>query len=192
MERRHQVGLDSYDRLFPNQDTMPKGGFGNLIALPLQGGPARIGNTLFLDREFRPHTDQWGFLSGLRRMSTDEVEAIVREAARTGSVIGVRASLAGEEEDEDPWTLPPSRRKVEKPITGPLPEKVRVVLSDLVYVEKEGLPSALLNRLVRLAAFQNPEFYRAQAMRLSTFGKPRVIACAEAFLASVKEEAVPV
>ncbi|MFZ5768518.1 MAG: DEAD/DEAH box helicase family protein [Bacillota bacterium] len=114
-------------------------------------------------------------------MSTDEVEAIVREAARTGSVMGVRASLAGEDEGEDPWTLPPSGRKVEKPITGPLPEKVRVVLSDLVYVEKEGLPSALLNRLVRLAAFQNPEFYRAQAMRLSTFGKPRVIACVEEF-----------
>ncbi|HHY93584.1 MAG TPA: DEAD/DEAH box helicase family protein [Firmicutes bacterium] len=181
MERRHQLGLDSYDRFFPNQDTMPRGGFGNLIALPLQGGPARNGNTLFLDGDFRPYADQWEFLSELRRTTTDEVEAIVREAVRTGSIIGVRASLAGEDEDEDPWTLPPSRRKPEKPITGPLPEKVGLVLSDLVYVEKEGLPSALLNRLVRLAAFQNPEFYRAQAMRLSTFGKPRVIACAEEF-----------
>lgn len=36
-----------------------------------------------------------------------------------------------------------------------------------------------LDRLLRLAAFQNPEFYRAQAMRLSTLGKSRVIACAE-------------
>ncbi|MEW5932349.1 MAG: DEAD/DEAH box helicase family protein [Bacillota bacterium] len=181
MERRHQLGLDSYDRLFPNQDTMPKGGFGNLIALPLQGGPARFGNTLFLGRDFRPYPDQWGLLSGVQRMSAGQVESIVREAARAGSIIGVRASLAGEEEGEDPWTLPPSRRKAEKPVTGPLPERVRVVLGDLVYVEKEGLPSALLNRLMRLAAFQNPEFYRAQAMRLSTFGKPRVIACAEEF-----------
>jgi len=77
--------------------------------------------------------------------------------------------------------LPPSRKQKDKPIVGPLPEKVRIVRSNLVYVEKEGLPSAFLNRLHRLAAFQNPEFYRAQAMRLSTFGKPRIIRCAEEF-----------
>lgn len=179
MERRHEIGLDSYDRMFPNQDTMPKGGFGNLIALPLQGGPVKLGNTLFLDREFRPYEDQWAFLSGLWRVGLGEAEAIVKEAARRGSLTGVGASLAGEDEGEDPWTLPPSRRKVERPIAGPFPDKVRVVLGDLVYVEKEGLTPALLNRLVRLAAFDNPEYYRAQAMRLSTFGKPRVIACAE-------------
>lgn len=43
MNRRHELSMDSYDRLFPNQDTLPRGGFGNLIALPLQQGPGRRG-----------------------------------------------------------------------------------------------------------------------------------------------------
>ncbi len=181
MERRHQLGLDSYDRLFPSQDTMPKGGFGNLIALPLQQLPRSHGNSVFLDAGFNPYPDQWAFLSGIQQMSLAEIESIVRDAERSGEIIGVRCSVTDEDSAEDPWTLPPSRKKKDKPITGPLPEKVRIVHSNLVYVEKEGLPSAMLNRLHRLAAFQNPEFYRAQAMRLSTFGKPRVIRCAEEF-----------
>lgn len=75
----------------------------------------------------------------------------------------------------------PSRKRPDKPITEPLPEQVRIVRGNLLYIEKANLPSAMLNRLIRAAAFQNPEFYRAQAMRLSTFGKPRVICCAEEF-----------
>ena len=181
MERRHQLGLDSYDRLFPSQDTMPKGGFGNLIALPLQHLPRAQSNSVFLDAGFNPYPDQWAFLSSIRRMTFAKVESIVRDAERSGEIIGVRCSVTDEDSAEDPWTLPPSRKKKDKPIVGPLPEKVRIVRSNLVYVEKEGLPSAMLNRLHRLAAFQNPEFYQAQAMRLSTFGKPRVIRCAEEF-----------
>ena len=181
MEQRHQLGLDSYDRFFPSQDTMPKGGFGNLIALPLQHMPRGHGNSVFLDANFNPHPDQWTLLSCVRRMAFAEVENVVREAERSGDIIGVRRSVTDDEQTEDPWTLPPSRKKKDETITGPLPAKVRVVRGNLIFVEKEGLPSAMLNRLHRLAAFQNPEFYRAQAMRLSTFGKPRVIRCAEEF-----------
>ena len=181
MERRHQLGLDSYDRFFPSQDTMPKGGFGNLIALPLQHLPRGNGNSVFLDPNFNPHSDQWAFLSSVRRMTLVEVENTVREFARSGDIIGVRRSVTDDEQTEDPWTLPPSRKRKDEIISGPLPPKVRVVRSNLIYVEQAGLPSAMLNRLNRLAAFQNPEFYRAQAMRLSTFGKPRVIRCAEEF-----------
>ena len=181
MERRHQLGLDSYDRFFPSQDTMPKGGFGNLIALPLQHMPRGHGNAVFLDANFNPHSDQWALLSCVRRMVFTEVENVVREAERSGDIIGVRRSVTDDEQTEDPWTLPPARKKKDEAITGPLPAKVRVVRGNLVFVETEGLPSAMLNRLHRLAAFQNPEFYRAQAMRLSTFGKPRVIRCAEEF-----------
>ena len=83
IEIRHQIGLDSYDRLFPNQDTMPKGGFGNLIALPLQPAPGLKGNSLFLDAALRPYTDQWAYLSTIRRMSSCEVDALVRMASRT-------------------------------------------------------------------------------------------------------------
>jgi len=181
MERRHQLGLDSYDRFFPSQDTMPKGGFGNLIALPLQHTPRGHGNSVFLDADFNPHADQWAILSCVRRMAYAEVENVVREAERSGDIIGVRRSVTDDEQTEDPWTLPPSRKKKDEAISDPLPAKVRVIRGNLIYVEKEGLPSAMLNRLHRLAAFQNPEFYRAQAMRLSTFGKPRVIRCAEEF-----------
>jgi len=113
MERRHQIGLDSYDRFFPNQDTMPKGGFGNLIALPLQHEPRARGNSVFLDENLDPYPDQWQFLSTIRRISADNVEAMVREASRRGDIIGVRTSLTDDRVDEDPWTLPPSKRRVD-------------------------------------------------------------------------------
>jgi len=181
MERRHQLGLDSYDRFFPSQDTMPKGGFGNLIALPLQAVPRKAGNSVFIDANFQPCPDQWAFLSALERMPMVIAEEIVAEAQRKGDLIGVRTSVTDDEERQDPWTLPPSRKRLERLIPGPLPERVKIVRANLVYVEKKGLPSAMLNRLLRLAAFQNPEFYKAQMMRLSTYAKPRVIACGEDF-----------
>ncbi|MBS3906991.1 MAG: DEAD/DEAH box helicase [Syntrophaceae bacterium] len=181
MERRHQIGLDSYDRFFPSQDTLPKGGFGNLIALPLQFVPRKKGNSVFVDKGFEAYPDQWLFLSTIKRIQWDEVESIVREASRNGTILDIRISLTDGDSSEDPWTLPPSKKRIEKPIQGPLPQTVQLVQSNLVYIEKKGLPPAMLNRLIRLAAFQNPDFYRAQAMRLSTFGKPRVIACAENF-----------
>lgn len=181
MERRHQLGLDSYDRLLPNQDTMPKGGFGNLIALPLQFAPRRSGNSVFVDTDLRPYPDQWEFLSTIRRMSVATAEEVVADAQQNGDLIGVRISIADDEDAQDPWTLPPSRKRMERPIEGPLPERVQIVRANLLYVEKQGLPPAMLNRLLRLAAFQNPEFYKAQAMRLPTYAKPRVIACGQDF-----------
>ena len=181
MERRHQLGLDSYDRFFPNQDTMPKGAFGNLIALPLQFAPRKAGNSVFIDSDFNPHPDQWQFLSTIRRMPVEAAEEIVAEAQSKGDLVGVRRSIADDEGVQDPWTLPPSRKRKEKPIEGPLPKTVQIVRANLVYVEKKDLPPAMLNRLLRLAAFQNPEFYKAQAMRLSTYDKPRVIACGQEF-----------
>ena len=188
MERRHQVGLDSYDRFFPNQDTMPKGGLGNLIALPLQRAPRKQDNSVFIDHDFHPHADQWQFLSTIQRMPVDAAEEIVAEAQRKGDLIGVRMSITDDEEAQDPWTLPPSRKRKERPIEGPLPKTVQIVRANLVYVESKDLPPAMLNRLLRLAAFQNPEFYKAQAMRLSTYDKPRVIACGTEF---VQHIAVP-
>ena len=181
MERRHQVGLDSYDRFFPNQDTMPKGGFGNLIALPLQFAARKLCNSVFIDTDFNPYPDQWHFLSTIRRMAGDAAEQIVAEAQRKGDLIGVRMSIADDEGTQDPWTLPPSHKRRERPIEGQLPKIVQITRANLVYVEKKDLPPAMLNRLLRLAAFQNPEFYKAQAMRLSTYNKPRVISCGQEF-----------
>jgi len=126
MESRHQLGLDSYYRFFPNQDTMPKGGLGNLIALPQQKLPRADGNSVFVDAEFRPYGDQWAFLASVKRMPASAAEAVVLEAQRNGDLIGVRISST-EDEGEDPWTLPPSRKRAERPIPGPLPAQVRIV-----------------------------------------------------------------
>jgi superfamily II DNA or RNA helicase len=181
MENRHEIGLDSYDRLFPNQDTMPKGGFGNLIALPLQKRPREQGNSVFLDELFQPHPEQWRFLESVQRMPIDQLARITCAIAPDGNPVGVHLHLPDEDEGEAPWLWRPSRQRKERQITGLLPPNVRVVASNLIYIEKEGLPSGMLDRLVRIAAFQNPEFYKAQLMRLSTYGKPRVISCGEVF-----------
>lgn len=178
MERRPEIGLVSYDRLFPNQDTLPKGGFGNLIALPLQKHAREQGNTVFLDNQFNPYIDQWSFLASVGRISRERAEALVRDAESKGRVIGVRTAIL-DEEDDTPWTAPPSRRRKELPILDPLPESLDLVLADQIYIPRENLPPALRNRLLRLAAFQNPEFYKAQSMRLPTYDKPRIIQCAE-------------
>jgi superfamily II DNA or RNA helicase/very-short-patch-repair endonuclease len=179
MERRPDIGLDSYDRFFPNQDTLPHGGFGNLIALPLQKAAPESGNSVFLDERFNPYPDQWEFLSSIRKISRQEVEEVVRLAEAKGRVIGVRFALEEDEEETAPWMIPPSHRPREVSIPGPLPETLELTLGNQNYVPKDALPPALRNRLIRLAAFQNPEFYRAQAMRLPTYDKPRIIACAE-------------
>lgn len=116
-----------------------------------------------------------------KKTSLTKIERLVNDASRRGQVIGIRLSGTDEYELEDPWTLPPSKKQGEKPLQGPFPKTVRIVFGNLLYVEKEGLSPQIQNRLIRLAAFQNPEFYSAQKMRLSTFGKPRVIGCAEDF-----------
>ena len=178
MERRPDVGLDSYDRFFPNQDTLPHGGLGNLIALPLQKQARDRGNSVFLDESGLPYADQWGFLSSVHKMHRDAVEEIVRDAERRGRVLGVRLCPA-DDEDAEPWTVPPSRRRKEPPLVGALPESLELILGDQIYIAKDPLPPGLRNRLLRLAAFQNPEFYKAQAMRLPTYDKPRIIGCGE-------------
>jgi superfamily II DNA or RNA helicase len=178
MEGRPDIGLDSYDRLFPNQDTMPQGGFGNLIALPLQKEPRKQENSVFLDHDLVPWVDQWAFLASVRKLDRAHVEGIVEQAERRGRILGVRLPPQDDGEDE-PWTAPPSRQRKQPPIVGVLPRTLELILGNEIYIAKSELHPGLRNRLLRLAAFQNPEFYKAQAMRLSTHDKPRVIGCAE-------------
>jgi len=178
MELRPEIGFESYDRLFPNQDVMPAGGFGNLIALPLARRSRDAGNSVFVDDGLNAYDDQWAFLAALKRISARDVATLVMKARESGRLLGVRMP-ADEDETEDPWLLPPSRRTQPRPIAGKLPRSVAVVLADGVYIDRTSLPPEMVTRLVRLAAFQNPEFYRAQAMRLPTYGKARIISCAE-------------
>ena len=178
MARRHQLSMESYDRLFPNQDTLPRGGFGNLIALPLQHGPRQMGNTVFVDDRSVPHPDQWKFLSGLRRLEPATVDGIAREATRKGLVVGVRLSDTADPDTSEPWArLPSGHPRVR--FGAPLPREVRAVLAQRLFVSKSGLSPTHLNQIKRLAAFQNPEFYKKQSLRLSTALTPRVVACAE-------------
>jgi len=180
MSRRHELSMDSYDRLFPNQDTMPRGGFGNLIALPLQYEPRQEGNSVFVDARLEPYEDQWAFLAAVPRIEASVAEEIAREATRTGKVTGVRFADAIESDEfAEPWARPPSGRRRPMRIAEPIAQKVRAVLSQRLFVEKKGLPSSVLSELKRLGAFQNPEFYKKQKMRLSTALTPRVIACVE-------------
>ena len=178
MSRRHELSMDSYDRLFPNQDTMPKGGFGNLIALPLQKGPRESEDTVFIDGNFQPISDQWAYLASLVRMTPENVALLVEEANQSGQVISV--GITSTKKEDKPWKASP-KKIPDKEIHGPLPKTIRATYSNLIYLEKQDVPSRLLNRLKGLAAFQNPEFYKKQRMRLSTARTARVICCAEEF-----------
>jgi TOTE conflict system, Archaeo-Eukaryotic Primase domain len=151
-----------------------------LIALPFQDGPRRLGNSVFVDDEWVPYEDQWAYLWAVKRVSHAQVLSLVNAASAAGRIVGVRLPI--DDDNDEPWKLPPSRRTADPPIRDKtLPERVKVVLGNQVYVDRSALPALLVTRCIRLAAFQNPEFYAAQAMRLPTFGKPRVISCAELF-----------
>ncbi len=170
--RTRQLKLESYDRLFPNQDSLPKGGFGNLIALPLQKHPRENGCSVFVDADLRPYPDQWGFLSGIQPMEVHDIEPTIFRA--TGHAHPLDVTFIDDEDLKEPW-----KRSAEKKLAGPIPKSLTVTLANLLYFEKAQLPQALANRLIRLAAFQNPEFYKKQAMRFSVWDEPRVIGCAE-------------
>lgn len=177
MARRHHVALASYDRLFPNQDTVPRGGFGNLIALPLQHAARAAGNTEFLDEQLSPHADQWAFLAAVERITPGHVEELAAEAVRSRRVLGADFDVTDEETHTAPWTRPPSGRTPRPRLLAPLPPTIHAVLAQRLYVAIDALPSAFVHRVKRLATFHNPEFYKRQTMRLSTGGTPRVIAC---------------
>jgi len=182
MNRRPEIGFKSYDRMFPSQDTMPVGGFGNLIALPLQRRARDRGDSAFVGDDLKPFDDQWAHLAGLRRMSVSETDALIQrlDSDTPGGGTGVRLPVEDENADE-PWKMAPSRRTKPEAIKGDFPAEIQIVISDQIYVSRAGLPPPLVAQVIRIAAFQNPEFYRAQAMRMPTYGKPRVVSCAELF-----------
>jgi len=174
--RTRQLKLTSYDRLFPNQDTMPKGGFGNLIALPLQKWPREKGFSVFVDAELIPYVDQWAFLVSLQTMPIQDIEPTILRAS--GSANPLDVTFIEEEDLATPWKRKDTSNNH---LTGLMPESLTLTLANQIYFAKDQLPQTLANRLIRLAAFQNPEFYKAQAMRMSVWDKPRVIGCAENF-----------
>ncbi len=179
MESRPELGFDSYDRFFPNQDTMPSGGLGNLIALPLQAKPRRNGNSVFLNEDFQPYPDQWDYLSKVKLMEKVQVESLAKLAVETGRVTAVK--MPELDEGEVPWEQPPSRKKRDTRLAEHLAGPIDIVIENEIYFTKSQLTPKLQTALFRLAAFQNPEFYRTQAIRMPTYDKPRIICCAENF-----------
>lgn len=81
---KSNLSFKSYDRFFPNQDTMPKGGFGNLVALPLQGNARENGNSLFVDESFIPYPDQWAYLSSIQRIPIEKVDNLISILCKSG------------------------------------------------------------------------------------------------------------
>lgn len=171
MSKQHDIPFKSYDRLFPNQDTMPKGGFGNLIALPLQKAARVNRNSEFIDESFLPYDDQWAFLSSIPRLSEKRVEYLISKLC-DGNELGMLKMDA--EEEQKPWeTVKIELRKDD------FPPQMTIIKANMLFVPKEGCSQRALNQMKRLAAFKNPEFFKSQAMRLSTFNKPRIISCSE-------------
>ena len=175
-DRTRQLAMGSYDRFIPLQDTLPKGGFGNLIALPLQGQPRKKGFSVFVDENLVPYPDQWEYLASIQKISRFELEASLLSVS--GGRHPLDIAFIAEEDEKEPW-----KRSLQHSIgiSGPLPESLTLVLCNLIFIAKTDIPRALANSLIRLAAFQNPEFYKAQAMRRSVWDIPRVIGCAENF-----------
>ncbi len=172
MSKRHEITFKSYDRFFPNQDTMPKGGLGNLIALPLQKAAREANNSEFINENFETINDQWAFLSTIQKLSEDSVEMLTSKLCN-GNELGV-LKKDEEEEPQKPWET--NRIKLSN---NDFPQNIKIVKANMLFVLKTGISQRALNHLKRLAAFKNPEFYKAQAMHMPTFDKPRIISCAD-------------
>ena len=171
MEREGKLKLDAYDRMFPCQDTLPNGGFGNLIALPLQGQARKKGNSLFVDEIFQPYPDQWAYLSTMRKLRTEDVDALIK-AHSHGDALG---NLCVVESVSKPW----ERQKKLTLSALDFYGVQHIVRANMVYIPANGFAPRVRNQLLRLAAFRNPDFYKSQAMRLPIYDKPRIICAAE-------------
>ncbi len=170
MARRHELSFASYDRLFPSQDTIPTGGFGNLIALPFQGQAQKNGNSLFVNEQFMPYPDQWAYLSAIPRITPERLGECLSVLCQEGDV----GALAEEAKAQEPWRRKRSGKKLTR---TDFPPRAVITVSNLIYLRKDGFSQAALNAIKRLAAFPNPEFRSRQAMRLPVYGTPRIIDC---------------
>lgn len=167
MEIRDDLNIESFDRMFPNQDYLPKGGYGNLIALPFQNEPAKYGNTVFVDRNFIQIKGQFDYLKSIRKMDLDEVlQKICVLSDDTIDVSNQELNIKDE-------------IKNKKKNSFEFPKKINVTLDDMIYIDKANLSAAVKNSFKRLATFANPEFYKRQRMRMSVYNVPLIIDCSK-------------
>ncbi len=174
---RPSMSLRAYDRLFPNQDTMPAGGFGNLIALPLAKVPRQQGNTVFIDEQRRPYADQWAYLASLRRLPRDELDRLLERLAPPAPISTPAADAgAAFSLESDERALDLSCPKIP---TSAIQGEVTLRLDAAVHIPRTTLPPALLANLKRLATFANPVFYEKQRLRFPTYDTPRFLFAGE-------------
>jgi superfamily II DNA or RNA helicase len=163
--------LGTYDRLIPSQDMLAKGGFGSLVALPLQGRAGTMRRSVFVDGELRQYADQWEYLSRVRKPSAADLNAALRSFAPSAE-LGKLVPNEGEEDLGKPW----ERKREERPLTqADFLGTVAITSANMLHIEKRNLSPRALNRIRRLAAFKNPQFHDHQRYRISTWNIPRII-----------------
>ena len=164
--RNPQTRLDSYDRFFPNQDKLPRGGFGNLIALPFQKQKRDLGFTIFVDENLNPIKNQWEALAQVNRLSKEGLASILQDS------IGVVPDdeCSGDEIEELILEITEL-----DPITIPAIEDQTIHLSENIEITTHGLPPVLVAKLKRLATFPNPVFFEKQRQRFPTYNIPKFI-----------------
>ena len=167
MTRNGQMSFNSYDRFFPNQDYLPEGGFGNLVALPLQGQARRKENSVFVDNDFLVYKDQWAFLYNLKKIQESTIDQLLR--LHYQEELG-KLSMSSESK---PWVTPLPQNITQEDFHA----KVEIIKANKLYIPLKAVSAKVLNHLKRIAAFKNPEFYSKQALRLSTYAIPRIISC---------------
>lgn len=167
MTHNGQMSFNSYDRFFPNQDYLPEGGFGNLVALPLQGQARRRENSVFVDNDFLVYKDQWAFLYNLKKIQESTIDQLLR--LHYQEELG-KLSMSSEHK---PWVTPLPQNITQEDFHA----KVEIIKADKLYIPLKAVSAKVLNHLKRIAAFKNPEFYSKQALRLSTYAIPRIISC---------------
>ena len=167
MSRDGRMAFDSYDRFFPNQDRMPEGGFGNLVALPLQGKARKELNSVFVDDEFLAYKDQWAYLAQVQKIEEQKVDVILQQHIHED--LGVLSTSS----ESKPWVTPVPQNINSADFT----KAITITVADKIYIPLNSISAKVLNHIKRIAAFRNPEFYKKQAMRMSTYGIPRIISC---------------
>jgi superfamily II DNA or RNA helicase len=176
-ERNIRLSLESYDRFFPTQDFLPRGGFGNLIALPLQKRPRESGNSSFIDESFNVITDQWAYLSSVRRLNRFEIEMMLKEFLPQNNIKRPDGfedvAWLTDNEILDKTSLPQDHKKS---LAG---QDIEITLGPMLSIPIEGLPTKVIARLKKTSSFANPEFYKKQRMRMQTYPSPRFIFAGE-------------
>lgn len=167
------ITFEAFDRMLPAQDTIPDGGFGNLIALPFQGKAQREGNSVFVDEQFEPFPDQWLYLSQVQLIPRSTVQNLIET---TGDNPHGLATVTVANKTKR-YAQKPRKRL---PLTSrDFPSSLPVTQADMLYIPEKSLSPAAQMEIRRLATFANPEFFRAQSMHQSVFGKPRLIDLSE-------------